>query len=658
MKIEKLDIKGYGKLNNKVISLSSGFNIIHGQNESGKSTIQMFIKDMLYSQKGRKTKKFMGKQTQEKYRPWNGNAYKGSLAYRLDNGRAFLVERDFENNTVKVFDECYNDITNTFNQSRDSGPLFSLAHIGLNEECFTKTAFIGQMDLKIDTDGQKELMDRISNISETGFEDVSLKKATDALKQALIGYVGTEKSTTRPLDKVIQELEELDKRKLSLLEERDRLFNFEEQVSCLKAEKDELEKGKTVLNYTKEVLSLRGEIEELKRQKKELSETLNEIYTYEEKRGNLPEKTGNGHKARNSVNNAGIAGFGIVFAGALFWGLFKQNHLAVSILVALISGFATILLMFYKMNKSAKSIEYAKEKKTHIEEYLESLYRRVALVYSEANSADDIKDFVKETGSNIDKIYEKIEITTNNIRAIYKKGSLGDIGYDEFMDIILDTDVGEAWKFIYGYTDRLQNSMNILISRISRCESSLGSLDSIDGELQSVDRRIEELEVEKVLLEETGFCIQTAMDVLNESALEIKRDFTPILNSSLSGFINGITSSKYSEVRVDDSFIPKIEEPFYGSIVKVDDLSGGTVDQIYLALRLALVHIMENSTETIPVIMDEVFAHYDDTRTEEALKLINRISSQRQVVLFTCKERETESAIRICNGNINVIELM
>ena len=226
------------------------------------------------------------------------------------------------------------------------------------------------------------------------------------------------------------------------------------------------------------------------------------------------------------------------------------------------------------------------------------------------------------------------------------------------MDIILDTDVGEAWKFIYGYTDRLQNSMNILISRISRCESSLGSLDSIDGELQSVDRRIEELEVEKVLLEETGFCIQTAMDVLNESALEIKRDFTPILNSSLSGFINGITSSKYSEVRVDDSFIPKIEEPFYGSIVKVDDLSGGTVDQIYLALRLALVHIMENSTETIPVIMDEVFAHYDDTRTEEALKLINRISSQRQVVLFTCKERETESAIRICNGNINVIELM
>jgi len=54
------------------------------------------------------------------------------------------------------------------------------------------------MDTKVDASGGRELVDKLANIRETGSEEVSLKKAREALKDSLINYVGTDRSTTRP----------------------------------------------------------------------------------------------------------------------------------------------------------------------------------------------------------------------------------------------------------------------------------------------------------------------------------------------------------------------------------------------------------------------------------------------------------------------------
>jgi uncharacterized protein YhaN len=73
-------------------------------------------------------------------------------------------------------------------------------------------------------------------------------------------------------------------------------------------------------------------------------------------------------------------------------------------------------------------------------------------------------------------------------------------------------------------------------------------------------------------------------------------------------------------------------------------LSKGTVDQLYLALRLAMVQSMSENGESIPLLLDDPFANYDDHRLERTLELLARLSAQNQVILFTCREDVVRAA--------------
>lgn len=256
MKIEKLDIKGFGKLHNLIIEFSKGFNLVYGGNEAGKTTVQWFIRGMLYSLKRGKITKSGNIPPLKRYSPWQGNFYGGSIVYTLDRGALFTVERDFNNNTVKVYDSFFNDISDSFKKSKDSGPLFALEHLGINEACFERTVFISQMDTRIDAAGSRELVDKLTNIRETGSEEISLKRAREALKDSLINYVGTERSTTRPLDIVNLKLNELWQKKKYLIEEKEKIFDIEEKVRRLYEKRGNVRKKERPLLGQERLLNL------------------------------------------------------------------------------------------------------------------------------------------------------------------------------------------------------------------------------------------------------------------------------------------------------------------------------------------------------------------------------------------------------------------
>ena len=75
--------------------------------------------------------------------------------------------------------------------------------------------------------------------------------------------------------------------------------------------------------------------------------------------------------------------------------------------------------------------------------------------------------------------------------------------------------------------------------------------------------------------------------------------------------------------------------------ISIDKLSTGTIDQIYLALRLAIADIICTNKERLPLLFDDCFAMYDNVRLCSTLKyLSNNINSQ--VIIFTCHTREDE----------------
>ena len=75
-------------------------------------------------------------------------------------------------------------------------------------------------------------------------------------------------------------------------------------------------------------------------------------------------------------------------------------------------------------------------------------------------------------------------------------------------------------------------------------------------------------------------------------------------------------------------------------------LSEGTADQIYLALRLAMSSLILSGDEPAPIILDDTLVNFDNNRMAHAIRLLRKMSDTRQIILFTCHDREIEFASR------------
>ena len=874
MRIEKIYIKGFGKINNLEIEFGRGFNIIFGANESGKSTMQAFIKAMLYSLKGGRNLKGEIYAPLKKYRPWIGREYKGSLRYILDNGQAFKVERNFENGETRVYDFLYKDITKTFDQSKDKGPLFAISHIGLTEACFEKTLYIGQMATKIHTCDNKEILDRVSNIYETGFEDVSFTSACESIKEAMKRNVGTDKTSTRPLDIINSRLDKLNTKRKSLLEVKGSLFSVEEEIAVLNNKINKLEEGKTVMQFAKDIVKLREEVESYKRRKKDLNDIISELYELSKVCDDLNKSISKYEKIKEQFGS--FSKFGFSEANEVYINYTKCENLndentrilaeiekvkkciaetevflesfrafdvyrdinivdsapstefnlesiknseiqvkistfrsksiaIISVMAAtciplpvlfyyffsnknpicLIGALVLIVIFFimavfrsintkelnslkeikdksdkkvkvllakvenqksiqaeifkvievdnideflkkkvlydskvYELNiQKGKTVELEAEveknccvfkeisksikekliaaaiinsieeevKKEQIEEFrsainkfketapylcneedkLNSTYKQIENLYNRAYSIsgqkiknkEELTEILCNIEKKIENLYKNFDIYAYKIKAVYREDEFESITYDKLMEIILDLRIeetkGQIEKFTQNIFDRISETQLMLKQK----EMVRSLLNDENDELEKLEEDIRDLEVSKEKLEDIGFSLKTALEVLVEANNEIKRDFAPVLNNNVSKIVRSITDCRYEELKVDENFVLRTTDPCLKDIVPISALSGGTVDQMYLALRIALVQTIEKKTEKLPLIMDEVLSQYDDTRSLDTIKLLKEISKERQIVFFTCKSREIEMAKFVCNNNINIIEL-
>ena len=126
---------------------------------------------------------------------------------------------------------------------------------------------------------------------------------------------------------------------------------------------------------------------------------------------------------------------------------------------------------------------------------------------------------------------------------------------------------------------------------------------------------------------------------MEEAYNEIKNEITPKFTKELSILIERISNGKYKNARFDsdNGLIVERED---GEYIDCNHLSIGTIDQLYLSLRLSALN--EISEEKMPIILDEAFAFYDNERLENILKFINENYKENQVIIFTCSNREKD----------------
>ena len=142
-----------------------------------------------------------------------------------------------------------------------------------------------------------------------------------------------------------------------------------------------------------------------------------------------------------------------------------------------------------------------------------------------------------------------------------------------------------------------------------------------------------------VNLQKINSSFDLAKEILEKSYQEMKNTVTPKFTNELSQTISEITNKKYNKVIFNDEegLIVELEN---GNYIPVSKLSIGTIDQLYLSLRLSMAEDL--SKEYLPIILDEAFAYYDDERLENVLKYINEKFKNHQIIILTCTTREKE----------------
>lgn len=252
LELVRLELNGFGKFRNQSFELSGGLNLIEGENEVGKSTLQAFISGMFYGffQPGAKRRSYTAQQ--ERCRPWDGGSYRGVLICRKGE-RVYRIERDFDKDSerVRVFDEqTGEDLTDTFPYD----PVIRQAQVGqallgLSKTAFDSTANIAQLGSAgvARQEFASEVSDRLLAMTQTADAGLSLNNALQELDRR-VGLVGSPKKSKTPYGKAslrLKELEqELEQSQLGEAEYtklREEEKELQVQVQQLQAQKEQLE---------------------------------------------------------------------------------------------------------------------------------------------------------------------------------------------------------------------------------------------------------------------------------------------------------------------------------------------------------------------------------------------------------------------------------
>ena len=613
MKINDIKINGFGNLENKEIKLKSGINLMSEKNEKGKSTFIKFISGMFYGISKNKNGKSIS--DYEKYTPWNAKDFSGRLEYELDDKSKFIIFRDFNKKKMQIMNEKGQDISGEYDVDKTSGSKFFYEQTKMDEELFENTLMIKQGETRLDTKQQNVLIQKITNLVSTGSDNISYQKAKEKINKKLVEEIGSERTTNRPINILNDKIKEVDEKTNKIKEYKNTLEENEKNKKRIEKEIEENTKKLEIYKSMKLKLdSLEDEREKLKvnidmknEQKKELEILNNQL------REILKEENKISKKKNKSMFFLCLF---LIIVGIMF---FFINYLGKNIILivgALIIaiGAITTIYDFIKKNMDKKKIVKSKEdlmvKINTIRETVDKL-------------SNEIKS--KEQKIDVQKQIEMENMQREYTTGILKEDSNGvlNISYDRIVMEICEKEdkISEA-----------KINLNTVNFEKNRIEKEIKNIGDIEKERKEIDEKRKEIESLEKSIKLAQMCLEDAYE-------KFKENLGPNLKNNISNTVEKISSGKYNNIYLNDKNELLLELK-NGQVIPVDRLSMGTIDQIYLALRFNI--LKETIKENMPIILDEVFAYYDDERLENVLKFLNREYKDNQIIILSCSNREKD----------------
>ena len=645
MEIKQLKINSYGKLKNKELNFKNGINLVEGKNESGKSTIFHFIVNSFYGiSKNKKGKEYSDF---EKYKPWGEEEFSGKIVYELDNGESFEVFRDFKKKNPKIFNENKEDISKQFNIDKNKGNEFFYEQTKVDESLFLSTLVVNQQEVKLEKTEQNMLVQKIANLVGTGEDNVSYQRAIDRINRRQLNEIGTERSREKPINKLIDEIEKLENEKQELGRYEDLKYQMEENKIELNTQIEKLENEN---NYLKE-LKLLIENEKIENEKIKLQENIknenlekinqlkNEIEKIKNNNKNILENNlEKNKKIKNKINKKIINLFILLLIINILQFIFIKNNIFKYIFLLTLPMDLIFSILFLK-NKKNKINILEKENKNEEEKINneKNNFLNENKIIEKNNT--ELENEINELKNNVNL---KINLEIEKIKNHY----LNKIKNNKILEMNHLNSINEEIESIQKEMNHVNIKLHELELDKENVEPKIDNLMKIEEEIVNNNEKI-------VNLRKLEKSMNLAKELLEKAYEKMKNTVTPKFTENLSKNINKITDGKYTNVMVkdDNGLVVELEN---GNYVEANRLSVGTIDQLYLSLRLSMTEDL--SKEKMPIMLDEAFAYYDTQRLKNILKYLANTYPDRQMILFTCTERE-KHILDECNIQYHFVEL-
>ena len=663
MRLIECYIDNFGVISKQKFSFNKGFNCFYADNGTGKTTLSVFIKAMLFGMgDGRRTG--LLENERKRYTPWSGGAMGGSLSFSVD-GREYRIERSFgkkhSEDTFKLYDRS------TGLPSEDFPECVGEAVFGIDEAGFERTVFISERSLPIEKDNDKlsaklsdlagvdadlgsfeEAMDRLDErrkfLSKKGgkgriFELRTLISECEGMKDTAERAEARATALTRQREEKAALLSEYGKAHERLLSEeksaltkkgeelnRERSRKISEELSVLR------EKSRLLLDFFGGSVPTEEELSELQRLDLRLEELAkadegDSLRDEFESLSALQEK--NERKPSGRKSRTFGASFLILGAAFLPLGIFISPVFFALVAILGVAGIALLLSGARRpINKNSLTARLSELSERILCQQRERCSERSRLILEREQR---LLRFSLSEGEGVKRIRQAL------------------LEYKETL-----ARVGETERFLASFATP-RDEFSAPVRNHAQISADIEDLEAkrrtLESEIALIGHSIAEARREAELAEEgassySELCEEYSEALTELSTLQSTMEYLERAKASLTAKYIGKTKAafiKYTSLISEDTPPPSIDTEFSLSVSEggitrpTEAYSRGTRELYSIAARLALSDSLYEGNLPF-IILDDPFVYLDDTRKDRALDLLVKIAKERQVIYFTCSD--------------------
>ena len=624
----------FGTLDGEQLRLDTGLNIIYAPNESGKSTWCAFLRAMLYGIDTSRRARAGFVPDKQKYAPWSGKPMAGELELEQD-GKRITIRRwtEAKSAPMRAFSAVYTgtDIPVPGLTATDAGEQLT----GVSAEVFQRSAFIGQGGLVVT--GTPELERRISAIVTSGEEASSYTEADAQLRAWLRRRSGQHGA-----------LPELEGRITTVEEQLHRLErNAQEQAACaaeLRETEAELQTVTEQMNAARQrqrraALSSMGEeksnlrtleqtLEQARRdaaaKRTALEQTHFGVQTPDEA-GETAERDAQRAQALSDTAAHGgkpyfwiaalvlaalCAVLGYLVARPLYYAAIALAAAALVLLIAAANGRQRAQQASAALGKLLRSYGAQDADGIYYQaEVHRAAYRAcAAAMETERRAAAALEDAREHQCETHERLLQSLDFEsgTGEAAALYQRRS----------------------------------ALESVRTRLRTQQAQLTGAALAIGDPMALKCEHAQLLEQRDALERQYAALALAIETLGRADAELQSRFSPQLAQKAADYMDYLTGGRYDELVLARDLSAKARSADDPTPRDTAYLSAGTADLLYLSVRLALCELTCPTDDPCPLVLDDTLVNFDDARARRAMALFREIAQHRQVILFTCHERD------------------